>query len=403
VREPMEKNPLLAKLDVPKICGNIIGWSDLNSDDVHVHEFCCLTNKVYGLTNQKLAKEGDGPDQEKTGPLPRKVIYRMFGTMKVPLLDRKIENEIMQKLGEIGLAPAIYYSDKEIRIEEFIYGREVNDTDKTSRELHVSVACFMAKFHNLFREDSGIRSVHKKWMMKRVVDDKFLIDYISALDKFKDRTIETKTTQFLKKYVTPFELSFLKESLQQLCQEPKNDVICHNDIHWGNILYVESTKSYFVIDYEYANSNPRAYDIANFFNEMIYTYGEAESPYFTYDTERFPKDNFIYEFLMYYCFFAHCSRDMSNFRDVASQTFDDFVLMCKARNIFDVLDAEANSLLREVYILAMFANYYWILVFILAYNDNEYQIDPEVYIDSRVECYEFFKKKIAAFDAKKDI
>jgi len=37
------------------------------------------------------------------------------------------------------------------------------------------------------------------------------------------------------------------------------------------------------------------------------------------------------------------------------------------------------------------------------YNDNEYQIDPEAYIDSRIECYEYFKKKIADFDAKKDI
>uniref|UniRef100_A0A368UJW5 Choline kinase N-terminal domain-containing protein n=1 Tax=Glycine max TaxID=3847 RepID=A0A368UJW5_SOYBN len=47
---------------------------------------------------------------------------------------------------------------------------------------------------------------------------------------------------------------------------------CHNDLQYGNIMFDEESSSVTIIDYEYANYNPVAYDIANHFNEMAANY-----------------------------------------------------------------------------------------------------------------------------------
>lgn len=50
---------------------------------------------------------------------------------------------------------------------------------------------------------------------------------------------------------------------------------CHNDLQYGNIMIYEETKQVTLIDYEYASSNPVAFDIANHFCEMAADYHTA--------------------------------------------------------------------------------------------------------------------------------
>ena len=45
-------------------------------------------------------------------------------------------------------------------------------------------------------------------------------------------------------------------------------VYCHNDIHAGNFLLNKQTDNLTLIDYEYADYGPRAFDMANLFCEF---------------------------------------------------------------------------------------------------------------------------------------
>ena len=49
-------------------------------------------------------------------------------------------------------------------------------------------------------------------------------------------------------------------------------VLCHNDLHLGNILV--QGQDLFIIDYEFSQFNYLGYDLGNFFNEWATHYGE---------------------------------------------------------------------------------------------------------------------------------
>lgn len=48
-------------------------------------------------------------------------------------------------------------------------------------------------------------------------------------------------------------------------------MVCHNDLLLNNFLYDHQKDTIKIIDYEYLNANPAAFDIANHFNEYAGT------------------------------------------------------------------------------------------------------------------------------------
>lgn len=65
------------------------------------------------------------------------------------------------------------------------------------------------------------------------------------------------------------EYSFLEQNLSTI----KSPVVfCHNDLLLGNVIYNSKSDSVTFIDFEYANYNYQAYDIANHFNEYAGLY-----------------------------------------------------------------------------------------------------------------------------------
>ncbi|VDB99346.1 unnamed protein product [Peniophora sp. CBMAI 1063] len=87
-----------------------------------------------------------------------------------------------------------------------------------------------------------------------------------------------------------------------------DNVFCHNDAQYGNLLRLKKMKSgrpehhqIIVVDFEYAAPNPGAYDIANHFHEWTANYHGA-TPHLL-DIERYPspgeQDNFLTAYLSY--------------------------------------------------------------------------------------------------------
>lgn len=62
------------------------------------------------------------------------------------------------------------------------------------------------------------------------------------------------------------ELQELREKLGNLMNPV---VFAHNDLLLANVIYTEETNSVTFIDYEYADFNYQAFDIANHFIEFV--------------------------------------------------------------------------------------------------------------------------------------
>jgi thiamine kinase-like enzyme len=78
--------------------------------------------------------------------------------------------------------------------------------------------------------------------------------------------------------IKEFETLFLFDGYQTYFSSLLNRVtsshivLAHNDIQECNILasLANPSKDFFIIDYEYAEWQPRAMDIANYFNETVF-------------------------------------------------------------------------------------------------------------------------------------
>ncbi len=77
-------------------------------------------------------------------------------------------------------------------------------------------------------------------------------------------------------------------------------VLCHNDLHQGNLMIRKEDHSIILIDFEYASMSPRAYDIANHFCEWAADYAGDHPENLDY-LNRFPTSNLQMNFIQAYC------------------------------------------------------------------------------------------------------
>eukprot|EP01017_Pseudomicrothorax_dubius_P048527 TRINITY_DN8845_c0_g3_i1.p1 TRINITY_DN8845_c0_g3~~TRINITY_DN8845_c0_g3_i1.p1 ORF type:complete len:393 (+),score=95.70 TRINITY_DN8845_c0_g3_i1:122-1300(+) len=372
------------RLDLMQL--HVPGWKDATHDDLEIKVLFGMTNKIYAITNKN-------PDKENLKSA-RSVIYRCFGKLEVPLFNRKVENHFMTVLSEANLAPKVYYSDEETRLEEFIEGKDIQEEQKSQSELFVFLAWYLANFHQQFKSEKVVFEAKPKWLPRMLVEDRFLLDSVEQIKSFRDRNLEKMTEAFLSQFGNDKEQTFLAKSLEKISKEDVNNVICHNDIHWGNIMYIPTEAKFVVFDFEYLHPNPRMWEIANFFTELTYAYGLSEYPFFRCDLTRFPDDKFVSEFLTYYLFFTKFGHEMY-LHEARSQNYEEFIEVAATRCNLEDITSEVESLKKELFILGMFVNYFWILVFIMINNENELDnISVEDYMNSRIECYKFYKARV---------
>jgi len=78
-------------------------------------------------------------------------------------------------------------------------------------------------------------------------------------------------------------------------------VLCHNDLHEGNILVNSSgSGELYLIDFEYAGWGPRGYDIGNHFCEMSVDNFSEDPLGFRYSPADYPKKEQQYFFFRHY-------------------------------------------------------------------------------------------------------
>ncbi|KAM7518655.1 hypothetical protein LguiB_017617 [Lonicera macranthoides] len=226
-------------------------WGDeMNLKSLNVtHLSGAMTNEVYRVSWPSHIKD-----------VVRTILVRVYGEGVDVFFNRDDEIRTFEFISMHGHGPKLLGHFPGGRVEEFIHARTLSAGDLREPEISVVIATKMREFHNLDvpgPKDVDLWDRMRNWLSKAK-------NMISS------------------KHAKEFSLENLEEEIAMLEKELSNEYqeigFCHNDLQYGNIMIDETTKSITIIDYEYANYNPVAYDLACHFCEMAANY-HSEMPH----------------------------------------------------------------------------------------------------------------------------
>ncbi|KAK7322572.1 hypothetical protein VNO77_25958 [Canavalia gladiata] len=191
------------------------------------------------------------------GETSRKVIVRIYGEGVEIFFDRGHEIQTFEFMSKNGQGPRLLGRFANGRVEEFIHARTLSASDLLDPSISALIAAKLKEFHDL--DMPGEKKVYLWDILRNWLGEAKRLSSPQEVEAFYLDTIDK-------------EISMLEKELSgtQLIG------FCHNDLQYGNIMLDEEANSVTIIDYEYANYNPVAYDIANHFCEMAANYHTEE-------------------------------------------------------------------------------------------------------------------------------
>ncbi|KAF2396380.1 kinase-like protein [Trichodelitschia bisporula] len=277
------------------------GWRKVpleSSDQITVQRLSgALTNAVYVVSPPKelTRPAADSEAQVHVKP-PPKLLLRIYGTNADHLIDREGELHILVRLAKKRIGPRLLGTFTNGRFEEFLDALPLTPPDLRDPAISKQIAKRMRELHDgielLPEERAGgpfvLRNIDK-WM-----------DRCARIAAWVDENISRSTTEVGFVCGTDwntFQQVFCKyrEWLQEQyggVERVKDALVfAHNDTQYGNILRLMPSgesplllpenehKRLVVIDFEYANANPKGLEFANHFSEWCYDYHDATAPY----------------------------------------------------------------------------------------------------------------------------
>lgn len=213
----------------------------------------------------------------------QKLLLRIYGPNVLHLIDREYEMSVLARLAHHRIGPRMLGQFKNGRIEQWLESVEV-----LAREIRVPlVSSYIAR---------RLREFHD--FVTLLPAEMFKVSATVNLDSWIPALPLKKLSSTLKQFIKHIEL--YRSHVQGRGGEI---VFCHNDLQYGNLLRItgEEHNCLAVIDFEYAGPNPRAFDIANHFNEWMANY--HESPSHAIDASSYPSfaesENFLTEYIRF--------------------------------------------------------------------------------------------------------
>eukprot|EP00124_Ichthyophonus_hoferi_P003725 Ihof_evm2s343 gene=Ihof_evmTU2s343 len=268
--------------------GHLPEWKDLQADQLEI------TIVRGGLTNllYKLSVVGNDNLHIQT----RHVLLRIYGTGTDIFFSRMMGEICFVLLSERKLGPMLYGVFPKGRLEQFFTGRTLGPLDMDISDISKNIATKAAILHNTsmpFDRHPVIFPNIKKWLdAARPIMDA----YTPGRDHKMNNTSCDTTRPFTDEeigYLTQLIEADLPNEAQWLEKEVLSGLstpvgFCHNDLQAGNIM-ADPDHEIHLIDFEYANYNFVAYDIANHFCEWMFDYQSIkEWPYYSLNPSLFP-------------------------------------------------------------------------------------------------------------------
>ncbi|KAJ2393128.1 hypothetical protein GGI23_005083 [Coemansia sp. RSA 2559] len=247
------------------------------------HMSGAMTNYVYIATIDpeptvptaqapRMMRTAVNSQQQDTTLMPRKYIIRVYGTGLDEILSREKEVFWLSQLAPLGIGAQMYGIFGNGRIEEYLESTTLTNDDNHDLSTRRHIAQRMSELHTLVSHyhpygsgnpnskesvylngqpelwasvDAWMQLVQNKWqeIRRKCADNAQCAEILDNWPVF---------VQAFRKYKTHIE------------QEAHSPIVfAHNDLQNSNILRLDRTGEFVIIDFEYAGFNYRGYDIAN--------------------------------------------------------------------------------------------------------------------------------------------
>lgn len=205
---------------------------------------------------------------------PRSLLYRKF---VCEIVDKDVEATIFQSMSDQGLGPKLYFRNNDYRVESFFEGRALSFWEVRNPTIMQLVAKSFFEFN--FNQDA----IDKVLAIKPLNIEKLGVDSgVEWAKTVKERLprIQSKLKgrtdvgarhilSTIEKMNEVFLFDGYEDFFKLLVPRHGNIVLGHCDTQENNILTsLQDNEKLMLIDYEYGDWNPMAYDIANYFNEF---------------------------------------------------------------------------------------------------------------------------------------
>lgn len=247
------------KEDAYKQCKRCLGgtWAKITPDQLSV------TYVTGGMTNYLyLCQLPDNVIPEENEP--SKVLLRFYGEI-VDLRQRFYECIIFTVLSERKIGPKTYGVFYSGRIEEFYPHRTLVYPELKLPQVQSAIGKRVAEFHcmrlPLNREAQLVWENIEKFM-----------GMITTVH-FDEPEKQAHLVALLNDFDFESEYIWMKDMLLSL----KSPIVfCHNDVHEGNLIYIDGVNDFELrlIDFDYSGYNYRGFDLGNHFSEHIHEYDE---------------------------------------------------------------------------------------------------------------------------------
>eukprot|EP01055_Gregarina_sp_Pseudo9_P005984 Gregarina_sp_Pseudo_9__5983@NODE_983_length_2004_cov_170_218830_g921_i0_p1_GENE_NODE_983_length_2004_cov_170_218830_g921_i0NODE_983_length_2004_cov_170_218830_g921_i0_p1_ORF_typecomplete_len546_score50_69Choline_kinase/PF01633_20/1_9e44APH/PF01636_23/4_3e15WaaY/PF06176_11/2_9e05EcKinase/PF02958_20/2_6e05Kdo/PF06293_14/1_4e02Kdo/PF06293_14/0_0057Pkinase_fungal/PF17667_1/0_004RIO1/PF01163_22/0_0047DUF1679/PF07914_11/0_022Pkinase/PF00069_25/0_11_NODE_983_length_2004_cov_170_218830_g921_i02231860 len=319
---------------IRQVClAKVPGWrTGVRIDQVYVSQI------MAGLTNQLFRVEVDSALKDRVTPTV--VLFRVYGTTVGDLYDSAFELQVFKVLSQNDSAPKLIADFPGGRIEEYILGPALLVQDMCKPPVFCAIATILGRFHRLdhavpeiasWRQEEAScwralrRWAKKAWSLYELAKlttsediDRFEInrqpssESVASTEEVMRDKAKRMNSLARRSFLERLEATGIVEMMQEahnlrttvLSGAPRSPVLdigfCHNDVQENNIL-VTGTRLR-LIDFEYADFNHLAYDIANFLCETTMDYCVQEFPFFDHKVcvEAFPSEELIRMFASVY-------------------------------------------------------------------------------------------------------
>lgn len=254
-------------------------WLGIGIDDILMRRMSgAMTNSVYSVTVQDGALLRLGPGE------PAKMLLRIYGNGTDGLFSRRKELECTERLADAGIAPRWLGIFSNGRFEEFVENIPVTAAMIREPQLSAMVGRKLFYLHNradIIQQAAQTDEEQKSVLWKRLAE--WRTRGLAALRKLQARELTAGQQEYLGRILgLGIESAGFVAGMQEqkaACKAVLSPrVLCHNDLHQGNVMLRHDDRSIILIDFEYAALGPRGYDFANHFCEWAADYSSEDSP-----------------------------------------------------------------------------------------------------------------------------
>ena len=336
--------------------------SNWSPGDVQVKRFTDgITNRLFGCYHASNVDDV--------------ILIRIYGAKTELFIDRKKEHQMMKLMNEAALAPPVFFSFNNGLCYGYTPGQAATYEMVTDATISKLIAFQMAKMHSVISKlPSAVKlNTGEPCLFRNVT--KFIQLTPSALQspKLSSAIGNLPTLNQLHQ-----EMVFLQDIIDR---KECRIVFCHNDLLLKNIIYYQKPgPGVTFIDFEYADFNYQAFDIANHFCEFVGT--DVYLPQL-YPSEEF-QSNWITNYVTAYDKLTHESLDQQQ----SSQ--------CKTSE--EQITLQVNKLMSQVKCFTLHSHFSWAMWSFLQAVNSSIDFDFIAYGINRWTEYQKAKERLLKED-----